>query len=86
MIILQRVTCPLPPPVSMTRRCIMVRAASILELGISLVYSSAMKMEEKCSSETSVDFKRTTRCYISEDFNTGYKCFEEMPRIRTYVT
>jgi hypothetical protein len=28
-----------------------------------------MKMEEKCSSETSVDFQRTTRNYITEDKN-----------------
>jgi hypothetical protein len=32
-----------------------------------LAYSSAMKMEATCSSETSVDFRRTTRRYIPED-------------------
>jgi hypothetical protein len=31
------------------------------------VYSSTFKMEAICSSETSVDFKRTTRRYILED-------------------
>jgi hypothetical protein len=31
----------------------------------SLAYSSALKMEATCTSETSVDFHRTTRCYIS---------------------
>jgi hypothetical protein len=30
-------------------------------------YSSALKMEATCSSETSVDFERTTRRSISED-------------------
>jgi hypothetical protein len=32
-----------------------------------LAYSSTLKMEAKCSSETSVDFQRTTRHYIPED-------------------
>jgi hypothetical protein len=32
-----------------------------------LVYSSAPKMEAKCSSDTSVDFERTTRGYMPED-------------------
>jgi hypothetical protein len=31
-----------------------------------LAYSSTLKMEAKCSSETSVDFQRTTRSYIPE--------------------
>jgi hypothetical protein len=30
-------------------------------------YSSILKMEAICSSETWVDFQRTTRCYITED-------------------
>jgi hypothetical protein len=30
-------------------------------------YSSTLKMEAICSSETSVEFQRTTRCNISED-------------------
>jgi hypothetical protein len=30
-------------------------------------YSSTLKMEAMCSSETSVDFQRTTRRYIPED-------------------
>jgi hypothetical protein len=30
-------------------------------------YSSTMKMENICSSETSVDFQRTTRLYIPQD-------------------
>jgi hypothetical protein len=33
-------------------------------------YSSTLKMNAICSSETSVDFKRNTRRYIPED-NTG---------------
>jgi hypothetical protein len=32
-----------------------------------LALSSALKMEAKCSSETSVDFQTTTRRYIPED-------------------
>jgi hypothetical protein len=32
-----------------------------------LGYSSALKMEAKCSSETSVDFQLTMLCYIPED-------------------
>jgi hypothetical protein len=32
-----------------------------------LAYSSALKMEEICSSEMSVDFQWTTRCYIPKD-------------------
>jgi hypothetical protein len=31
-----------------------------------LAYSSTLKMEETCSSETSVDFQRATRQYITE--------------------
>jgi hypothetical protein len=30
-------------------------------------YSSALKMEAMCSSETPVDFQRTTQLYIPED-------------------
>jgi hypothetical protein len=32
-----------------------------------LAYSSTLKMEATCSSETSEDFQRTTRRYIPED-------------------
>jgi hypothetical protein len=32
-----------------------------------LAYSSTLKMEARCFSETSVDFQRTTRRYIPED-------------------
>jgi hypothetical protein len=32
-----------------------------------LVYSLTLKIEETCSSETSVDFQRTKRRYIPED-------------------
>jgi hypothetical protein len=35
----------------------------------SLGYSSILKMEVKCSAETSVDFQRTTRLNIPEDVN-----------------
>jgi hypothetical protein len=33
----------------------------------SLAFSSTVKMETICSSEMSVDFERSTRCYIPED-------------------
>jgi hypothetical protein len=36
-----------------------------------LLYFSALKMEAKCSSETSVDFQRTTLCYVSRDSIVG---------------
>jgi hypothetical protein len=40
------------------------------------LYSSTLKIEAVCSSETSVDFKRTTRPYIPEErtvHNHGYE-------------
>jgi hypothetical protein len=36
-------------------------------LASCLPYFSTLKMEATCSSETSVNFQRTTRRYISED-------------------
>jgi hypothetical protein len=36
-------------------------------LVFSLAYSSALKMEVTCPSETSVDFHRATQRYIIED-------------------
>jgi hypothetical protein len=33
----------------------------------SLAYSSTLKMDAICSSETSIDFQQTTWCYIFED-------------------
>jgi hypothetical protein len=44
-----------------------VRQATCFTLVSCLAYSSTVKMEAKCSSETSVDIQRTTRCYIPED-------------------
>jgi hypothetical protein len=38
-----------------------------------LAYSSTLKVETICSSETSVDFHRTRRCYIPEDRNLQVK-------------
>jgi hypothetical protein len=37
---------------------------------VYLAYSPTLKMEATCSSETSVDFQRTTRRYIPEFFET----------------
>jgi hypothetical protein len=42
-------------------------------LVFSLAYSSALKMELTCSSETSIDYQRTTRRYIPEDINLYIK-------------
>jgi hypothetical protein len=39
--------------------------------------SSTLQMEATCSSETSDDFERTTRCYIPEDRTLD---FEEFPK------
>jgi hypothetical protein len=36
-----------------------------------LTYSSTVKMEATCYSETSVEFQRTTRPYVPEDRNVG---------------
>jgi hypothetical protein len=46
-------------PVSLTATC--------FTLGPCLAYYSILKTEQTCSSETSVDFQRTTLCYIQED-------------------
>jgi hypothetical protein len=37
-----------------------------------LAYSSTMKTEATCSSETSVDFLRSTRRYIPDDRNLQF--------------
>jgi hypothetical protein len=42
------------------------KLATCFMLVSSLAYSSALKMEATCSSETSVDFQRTMRSYIPE--------------------
>jgi hypothetical protein len=42
-------------------------------MGIScLAYSLALDAEAVCSSEMSVDFQRTTWCYIPGDYNSQY--------------
>jgi hypothetical protein len=38
-----------------------------------MAYSSTLNMEAICSSETSVDVQRTTRCYIREDNNLYFR-------------
>jgi hypothetical protein len=43
------------------------RTSSAFTLDSCLAYSSTLKTEETCPSETSVDFQRTTRQYIPED-------------------
>jgi hypothetical protein len=44
----------------------------------SLAYSSTLKMKETCSSETSVDFKRTTRRCIPEDTTLHNRRWENL--------
>jgi hypothetical protein len=46
------------------KRCITENALTLVSC---LAYSSTLKMEAKCFSETLVDFQRTTRRYIPED-------------------
>jgi hypothetical protein len=41
--------------------------ATCITLVSCLTYSSTMKIVETCSSETSINFQRSTRCYIPED-------------------
>jgi hypothetical protein len=43
-----------------------------------LAYSLALKMEAICSSETSVNFQRTARCYIPEDRTLNNLRFENL--------
>jgi hypothetical protein len=43
-----------------------------------LAYSSTLKMEAKCSSEVSVDFRRTTRRYTPEDGTLDNHRFESL--------
>jgi hypothetical protein len=48
----------------------MNQVASFTMLVSCLAYSSTLEMEAASSSETSADFQRTTRRYISEDLRT----------------
>jgi hypothetical protein len=43
-----------------------------------LAYSSTLKMEATCSSETSVDFQRTTLRYISQGIILNNHCYENL--------
>jgi hypothetical protein len=45
----------------------MKQLATCFMLVSYLAYSSTLKMEATCSSETSVDFQRITRRYIPEE-------------------
>jgi hypothetical protein len=49
------------------RRVLSSLLATCFMLVYCLAYSSTLKMEVTCPFETSVDFKRTARSYISED-------------------
>jgi hypothetical protein len=48
-----------------------------------LSYSSTLKMETTCSSETSVDFQRTTLSYVTED-RTLHK--HRCGNLRSYIS
>jgi hypothetical protein len=52
----------MPPPSSGSKN-----KASAFKLVSCLAYSSTLKMEATCSSETSVDSERTARRYIPEN-------------------
>jgi hypothetical protein len=45
------------------------RDGSRFTMIFSLDYSSTLKIEVECSSETSVDLQRTTRRYVQEDIS-----------------
>jgi hypothetical protein len=53
----------------------------------SLTYSSALKMEEECSSETSADFQQTAWRYIEKD-NCGVVLFDsrDHSKFQAYTT
>jgi hypothetical protein len=51
--------------------------ANCFHTGSRLSYYSTLKMEETCSSVTSVDSQRTTRRYITEDKETLRKILVE---------
>jgi hypothetical protein len=42
------------------------------------IFFDSLKVEAPYSSETSVDFKRTTRCYIPEDITLHNHCCENL--------
>jgi hypothetical protein len=44
-----------------------IQFATCFTLASSLAYSSTLKLEAMCSTETSVDFQRTPQCYMIED-------------------
>jgi hypothetical protein len=46
-------------------------------------YYSTLKMDATCSSETSVDFQQTTRCYIPEDRTLHNHCCENLKSYST---
>jgi hypothetical protein len=45
----------------------LLAAFTLVSCSVCSVYFSTLKMEATCFSEMSVDFQRTTRCYIPED-------------------
>jgi hypothetical protein len=59
-----------------------------LPLAFTLVsyspYSSTLKMEGMCSSETSVDFQRATLRYIPEGSTLGKVCFGTLNSLHFY--
>jgi hypothetical protein len=51
-----------------------------------LAYSSTLKMEETCPSETLVDFQQTTQCYIPEDRSLHNHCCENLKSYKFMLT
>jgi hypothetical protein len=63
---------PLPSPGSKKQE--ISKFANFFVLVSCLAYSSIMKMEDTCSSETSIDFQLTTRRYIPEARTLRISC------------
>jgi hypothetical protein len=58
----------------------------IFKMVSCLAYSSALKMDATCSSETSVYFQRTTRRYIPGDTNLLGKRLDAITRRLLWIT
>jgi hypothetical protein len=51
-----------------------VKVVSMFTLVCCLAHSSNLEMEATCSSETSADFQRATRCYFPENRSIVVVC------------
>jgi hypothetical protein len=69
-----------PSPVSKNKSRIRVLLAICFMLVSCLAYSSTLKIEVTCSYKMSVDFQRTTRCYVPQDRTLCSICGSRFPR------